>query len=148
MSAYDKDFSDAVYGIEDDKRYVTEMRLRKMLQHEINLIEQRIKRENHPNKLFFSYANTVTTIDFAKKFNKNVLINFRNLKPIFLWKIQTCILSRFLQHGSKENKICIYIGSKTTSLLLFRHFSIHVIFNNAQKLENAKSPRRYSWRKI
>ena len=68
MSAYDKDFSDAVYGIEDDKRYVTEKRLRKMLQHEINLIEQRIKRENHPNKLFFSYANTVTTIDFAKKF--------------------------------------------------------------------------------
>ena len=39
-----------------------------MLQHEIHLIEQRIKRENHPNKLFFSYANTVTTIDFAKKF--------------------------------------------------------------------------------
>ena len=68
MSAYDKDFSDAVYGIEDDKRYVTEPRLRKMLQHEINLIEQRIKRENHPNKIFFSYANTVTTIDFAKKF--------------------------------------------------------------------------------
>lgn len=68
MSAYDKDFSDAVYGIEDDKRYVTEKRLRKMLQHEINLIEQRIKRENHPNKIFFSYANTVTTIDFAKKF--------------------------------------------------------------------------------
>ena len=53
MSAYDKDFSDAVYGIEDDKRYVTEQRLRKMLQHEINLIEQRIKRENHPNKIFF-----------------------------------------------------------------------------------------------
>ena len=24
MSAYDKDFSDAIYGIEDDKRYVTE----------------------------------------------------------------------------------------------------------------------------
>ena len=28
MSAYDKDFSDAVYGIEDDKRYVTEQRLK------------------------------------------------------------------------------------------------------------------------
>ena len=51
-----------IYGIEDDKRYVTEQRLRKMLQHEINLIEQRIKRENHPNKIFFSYANTVTII--------------------------------------------------------------------------------------
>ena len=68
MSAYDKDFSDAIYGIEDDKRYVTEARLRKMLSHEIDLIEKRIMREKHPNKMFFSYANTVATIDFAKKY--------------------------------------------------------------------------------
>jgi len=68
MSAYDKDFSDAIYGIEDDKRYVTESRLRKMLSHEIGLIEDRITRDKHPNKLFFSYANTVATIDFAKKY--------------------------------------------------------------------------------
>lgn len=68
MSAYDKDFSDAIYGIEQDKRYVTEARLRKMLDHEMNLIEQRITRDKHPNKIFFSYANTVATIDFAKKF--------------------------------------------------------------------------------
>ncbi len=68
MSAYDKDFSDAIYGIEDDRRYVTEERLKTMLTHETNLIEQRISREKHPNKLFFTYANTVATIDFAKKY--------------------------------------------------------------------------------
>ncbi|MEM9679453.1 MAG: TonB-dependent receptor [Bacteroidota bacterium] len=68
MSAYDKDFSDAIYGIEDDKRYVTEARLRKMLNHEMGLIEKRIIKERHPNKIFFTYANTVATIDFAKKF--------------------------------------------------------------------------------
>ncbi len=68
MSAYDKDFSDAIYGIEADKRYVTEARLRKMLNHEVDLIEQRITRDKHPNKIFFSYANTVATIDFAKKY--------------------------------------------------------------------------------
>jgi len=68
MSAYDKDFSDAIYGIEKDKRYVTESRLRKMLSHEVDLIEDRIIREKHPNKIFFAYANTVTTIDFVKKF--------------------------------------------------------------------------------
>jgi hypothetical protein len=33
MSAYDKDFSDAIYGIETDGRYVTESRLKKMLSH-------------------------------------------------------------------------------------------------------------------
>jgi len=68
MSAYDKDFSDAIYGIEDDGRYVTESRLTRMLSHEIDLIEDRITRKKHPDKIFFSYANTVTTIDFAKNF--------------------------------------------------------------------------------
>ena len=68
MSAYDKDFSDAIYGIEDDKRYVTEARLRKMLNWEMSLIEERITRDKHPNKLFFTFANTVATIDFAKQF--------------------------------------------------------------------------------
>ena len=68
MSAYDKDFSDAIYGIEPDNRYVTENRLKKMLAYEMELAEDRLHRKNHPNKIFFSYANTVATIDFAKKF--------------------------------------------------------------------------------
>ncbi|MBT3871086.1 MAG: TonB-dependent receptor [Flavobacteriaceae bacterium] len=68
MSAYDKDFSDSIYGIEKNGRYVTESRLKKMLSHEIDLIEERVPREKHPNRLFFAYANTVATIDFAKKF--------------------------------------------------------------------------------
>lgn len=68
MSAYDKDFSDAIYGIEEDGRYVTESRLKKMLTHETRLIEERLKREKHPDKIFFSYANTVATIDFAKQY--------------------------------------------------------------------------------
>ena len=68
MSAYDKDFSDAIYGVEEDGRYVTESRLKKMLSHEVQLIEQRMNRDKHPHKMFFSYANTVATIDFAKQF--------------------------------------------------------------------------------
>ena len=77
MSAYDKDFSDAIYGIEDDGRYVTEARLRKILDHEIRLIEERISREKHPNKMFFSFANTVTTIDFAKQFKGHGWVGIR-----------------------------------------------------------------------
>ncbi len=68
MSAYDKSFSDAIYGNEDNQRYVTEDRLKKMLSHEVRLIEARLSREDYPNKMFFSYANTVATIDFAKRF--------------------------------------------------------------------------------
>ncbi len=68
ISAYDKNFSDTIYGEEIDGRYVTETRLGKMLSHEMQLLENRIPKENHPNKMFFTLANTVTTIDFAKKY--------------------------------------------------------------------------------
>lgn len=83
MSAYDKDFSDAIYGIEDDRRYVTEVRLKKMLKHEIRLMENRLSREKHPNKFFFSYANTVATIDFAKQFKGHGWVGIRfQLDPL------------------------------------------------------------------
>ena len=77
LSAYDKDFSDAIYGIEDDGRYVTEDRLTKMMRYETGLIEERISRLKHPNKLFFSYANTVATIDWAKKYKGHGWLGIR-----------------------------------------------------------------------
>jgi hypothetical protein len=76
-SAYDKDFSDVIYGVEEDGRYVTESRLKKMLTHESNLIEKRLSRIKHPNKMFFSYANTVATIDFAKQFKGHGWVGIR-----------------------------------------------------------------------
>lgn len=66
MSAYDKDFSDAIYGKEARNRYVTQNRLRKMLRYEVSLIEERLSRDHNPGRKFFSYANTVTTINFDK----------------------------------------------------------------------------------
>jgi hypothetical protein len=66
MSAYDKNFSDAIYGKE--KSYVSEERLNRMLDLEIEHLEARISSEKRSKNIFFTYANTVTTIDFAKKF--------------------------------------------------------------------------------
>ena len=77
MSAYDKSFSDAVYGIEEDGRYVTQSRLKKMLAHEMHLVEERISRENNPDYLFFSFANTVATIDFSKRYKGHGWIGIR-----------------------------------------------------------------------
>ena len=83
MSAYDKDFSDAIYGVESDNRYVTEKRLKKMLRHEMDLIEERLDRQKHPEKLFFSYANTVATINFSKKFKGHGWVGIRfQLDPL------------------------------------------------------------------
>lgn len=77
LSAYDKDFSDAIYGPEPQGRYVTEARLMSMLDTESRLIEERISRKNHPDKLFFTYANTVATIDFAKKYKGHGWLGIR-----------------------------------------------------------------------
>ena len=64
MSAYDMDVSDAIYGKEKDSRYVCESRLKKMINREYLLLEERLDRKKHPNKSFFSFANTVTTTKY------------------------------------------------------------------------------------
>ena len=61
MSAYDMDVSDAIYGKEKDGRYVCESRLKKIINREYALLEERLDRNKHPNKFFFSFANTVAT---------------------------------------------------------------------------------------
>jgi hypothetical protein len=65
MSAYDMVFSDSIYGEEEDGRYVTESRLNKMLGHEYQLLEERL-RSLRPETCFFAFANTVATINFQK----------------------------------------------------------------------------------
>lgn len=67
MSAYDMDVSDAIYGEENDKRYVCESRLKKMLNREYQLLEERLSRKKHPSKTFFSYANTIATTKYNNK---------------------------------------------------------------------------------
>ena len=39
-----------------------------MLDHEMSLLKDRIPRKDNPNKMFFTYANTVATINYSKKF--------------------------------------------------------------------------------
>ncbi len=101
MSAYDKDFSDAIYGKEEDGRYVTESRLLTMLKYESEMIETRLNRSKHPDKLFFSYANTVTTIDFAKKFNGHGWVGIRfQLDPLESYN-EIILHVRFKENTSK-----------------------------------------------
>ena len=40
MSAYDMTFSDAIYGVEESGRYVSQSRLLKMLNHEFGLLTE------------------------------------------------------------------------------------------------------------
>jgi len=57
MSAYDMTFSDQIYG--KAGRYVSEHRLLKMLEHEYDLLQKRLKNKRGHNTKFFAFANTV-----------------------------------------------------------------------------------------
>jgi hypothetical protein len=65
MSAYDMKFSDAIYGSEEHKRYVSQSRLEKMLKKEFNLCEVRLEEIAHQTR-FFAFADTLTTINFER----------------------------------------------------------------------------------
>ncbi len=66
MSAYDKDFSNAIYGAEPGNRFVCESRLKNMLRHEYGLIIERLNRKDHPTKKFFTFANTVASSTYER----------------------------------------------------------------------------------
>jgi len=66
ISAYDMSFSDAIYGEEENKRYVTEQRLQKMLDKEFGLVIQRVSKSRPKTSTYFAFANTVTTRSFSQ----------------------------------------------------------------------------------
>ena len=131
MSAYDKDFSDAVYGIEKDGRYVTESRLKRMIAFEGKLIEERLSRVKHPNKLFFSYANTVATIDFAKQFKGHGWIGIRyQLDPTEAYN-EIILHFRFKETDSR-------LQQETLGIL-----GVNLIYGAFYKYEDPKKVLRY-----
>ncbi len=77
MSAYDRDFSDAIYGKEADGRYVCKSRLEKMLNHEYQLLDERLDKKNYKNTKFFTYADTITTSNYSKTIEGHGWIGLR-----------------------------------------------------------------------
>ena len=65
MSAYDMKFSDAIYGVQEDGRYVSHARVRAMLEKEFALVIERVGTSRSISSRYFSYAATVA----AKAYN-------------------------------------------------------------------------------
>ncbi len=62
MSAYDMTFSDAIYGPAD--RYVSRVRLNTMLDHEYDLLVERLDQKLGGERTFFVFADTVAARSF------------------------------------------------------------------------------------
>lgn len=64
MSAYDMTFSDAIYGPAD--RYVSRVRLNTMLDHEYDLLLERLGKKLGNERAFFVFADTVAARSFKQ----------------------------------------------------------------------------------
>jgi hypothetical protein len=64
MSAYDMTFSDAIYGTTD--RYVSRGRLQTMLDHEYELLRERLNAKFGSERTFFVFADTVAARSFKQ----------------------------------------------------------------------------------
>ncbi len=81
MSAYDKVVSDDIYGVEPSGRYVCESRLYKMLDHEWELMDKRL-RSLRPDTNFFVFADTVATLNYQRTIKGDGWLGIRfQLKP-------------------------------------------------------------------
>ncbi|WP_431211732.1 hypothetical protein ACQ86N_38950 [Puia sp. P3] len=66
MSAYDMTFSDAIYGVQESRRYVSESRLISMLDHEYGLLIERLKEKRGNTTTFFAFSDTVAALNYHK----------------------------------------------------------------------------------
>jgi hypothetical protein len=67
MSAYDMNFSDEIYGTATDRRYVSRLRLERMLDHEFDLLTTRLEEHRSEDTNFFAFADTVTARGFKQQ---------------------------------------------------------------------------------
>src|SRR6195952_1959401 len=66
MSAYDMTFSDAIYGVQQVRRYVSEARLISMLEHEYGLLIERLTGQRGDKTTFFAFSNTMSALNYHK----------------------------------------------------------------------------------
>jgi len=97
----------------------------------MNLIEERILREKHPNKIYFAYANTVATIDFAKKYKGHGWVGIR---------FQT-------NPDEPYSEIILHIRFHETEALLQQHtlgiLGVNLIYGAYYKHDSPKNLLRY-----
>jgi hypothetical protein len=66
MSAYDMKFSDAIYGVQEDGRYVSKARVKAMMAQEFDLVLERVSDVRSKSSRYFAYAATVAAKSFGR----------------------------------------------------------------------------------
>jgi len=102
ISAYDKSFSDKLYNRNREGRYVSEGRLLKMLDTEYSDLINLLQENKNPDTSFFSFANTVETINYSKS---NIAHGWMGVKFQF-------------RPGMEANQVIMHVNLKENDALL------------------------------
>jgi len=102
MSAYDMTFSDAIYGPAD--RYVSRVRLQTMLDHEYNLLVERLDGKFGAEKTFFVFADTVAARSFKERNESHGWLGVRFQTQPRGQPSQIIIHVRLLDEGNVEQQ--------------------------------------------
>src|SRR5438067_1439467 len=102
MSAYDMQFSDAIYGPAD--RYVSRARLGTMLDHEYDLLLKRLDKKSGSERTFFVFADTVAARSFKQHNESHGWLGIRFQTEPRGEPSQIIIHVRMLDEGNAEQQ--------------------------------------------
>ncbi len=126
MSAYDMTFSDAIYGVQEDRRYVSKSRVKSMIEHEFDLVINRVGTSRPKASRFFAYGATVA----AKSYNSD--------NECHAW----CGIRIQMYPGAEPSEIVVHIRmrdenaeSQQTALGVF---GVNLIYAGYYYIENTK----------
>jgi len=126
MSAYDMKFSDAIYGVQSDGRYVSKSRVRAMLEKEFSLILERVGKSRSRTTRYFSYAATAA----AKSYKKD--------NECHAW----CGIRLQMYPGAEPSDIVVHIrlrdGDAGRQQEALGVFGVNLIYGAYYYFENAK----------
>jgi len=126
MSAYDMKFSDAIYGVQSDGRYVSKGRVHAMLEKEFSLILERVGKSRSRSSRYFSYAATVA----AKSYKAN--------NECHAW----CGVRVQMYPGAEPSDIVLHVRMRDGNAERQQHalgvFGVNLIYAAYYYFENAK----------
>jgi len=127
MSAYDMKFSDAIYGVQADGRYVSKSRVQGMLEKEFGLILERVGKSRSRTSRYFSYAATVS----AK--------SYKGDNECHAW----CGIRVQMYPGAEPSDIVVHVRMRDDNAERQQHalgvFGVNLIYAGYYYFENAKA---------
>ena len=137
MSAYDMTFSDAIYGPAD--RYVSRVRLQKMLDHEYHLLIERLDAKFGADKAFFVFADTVAARSFKERSESHGWLGLRFQSEPRAQPSQIIIHVRLLDQTNVEQQEALgVIGVNLLYAAFYQRFPEKVISSLHENLPSGR----------